>query len=273
MAGGGPRPLGTLLFPLLVVAVWLLAQFLAQLAGFAPEQRPLVGALPALLLLFILLPRRVRRVWGDGQPWRRLGLARPLGEGVLQLLRGLGQVLVLLTGLVLVLLIGGWAQWQGALPISVAVNGVLLLGVGLAEELLFRGWLLGELEQQLPARRALLLQGLLFGLVHPWYRLAAPWSWAQLLGLSLLGVVLGLQRRSDGGSLAGAVGLHGGLVGGWFVIQEAVLGIQPDTPAWLLGPGGAAANPVGGLLGLMTLLILIRLNTGRVLNKDTLENS
>jgi hypothetical protein len=72
-------------------------------------------------------------------------------------------------------------------------------------------------------------------------------------GLILLGVALGLQRRADGGVLWGAIGLHGGLVGGWFALQAGFLEISPGAPAWLAGPGGANPNPIGGLIGWLGL--------------------
>jgi membrane protease YdiL (CAAX protease family) len=132
-----------------------------------------------------------------------------------------------------------------------------VLGVGFAEELLFRGWLWGELKLQLTPWRALLAQAGLFALVHPWFRLEGGQAMALLAGLFLLGVVLALQRRADGGLIWGAVGLHGGLVGGWFALQNGLLQVSPAAPAWLMGPGGANPNPIGGIVGLAGLLTLL----------------
>jgi hypothetical protein len=72
-------------------------------------------------------------------------------------------------------------------------------------------------------------------------------------GLLLLGLALGLQRRADGEVLWGAVGLHGGLVGGWFVLQNGLVAVNPAAPAWLMGP----ANPIGGVLGWLGLALLL----------------
>jgi hypothetical protein len=52
-----------------------------------------------------------------------------------------------------------------------------------------------------------------------------------------------LQRRADGGLLWGAIGLHGGLVGGWFALQAGLLELLPQAPSWLAGPGGAGRGP------------------------------
>ena len=78
-----------------------------------------------------------------------------------------------------------------------------------------------------------------------------------LLGLTLLGLVLAAQRRLDQGSLWGCVGLHGGLVGGWFALQGGLLQISPSAPLWLIGPGGAHPNPLGGVVGIAALTVLL----------------
>jgi uncharacterized protein len=250
--------------PLLYGAGWLLSRPLVLLApSWRPDQVDLAGAVIALVLLLGSLPVRLRRAWGEPHPWRRLGLAGG-GPGA----RGLGPLPGFLLGLLLavgllapvaaVLLLGGQAQWRGAPSPALLANGLaLLLGVGFAEELLFRGWLWGELELLLPRRRALALQALLFALVHPWYRLPPLPGLALLGGLTLLGLALALLRRKQGGNLWGPIGLHGGLVGGWFLLQKGVLHLQAGAPSWLVGPGDGDVNPIGGLLGWLGLGLLL----------------
>lgn len=259
-AGPRPRPLGTLLYvPLLYGAGWILARPLLWLApGWRPDQVDLAGVAIALVLLVCTLPRRLRRVWGDTQPWQRLGLAVGWRAGLRAFSRGLLKALLLLAFVVAVLLISGQAHWRGVIGPAEAANAlVLLLAVGLAEELLFRGWLWGELELLMPAPRALLLQAALFALVHPWYRTAGLGAVGLLGGLVLLALALALQRRADGGALWGAVGLHGGLVGGWFALQAGLVELAGNVPDWLEGPGGPQPNPIGGVLGWLGLLVLV----------------
>jgi membrane protease YdiL (CAAX protease family) len=134
------------------------------------------------------------------------------------------------------------------------LNGLGLgLGVGFAEELLFRGWLQGELELLAGRQRGLILQATVFSLAHTRFNLPPLQLVGLLGGLLLLGLALGLQRRADGGSLWGAVGLHAGLVGGWFVLNQGLLPVSADAPAWLMGPN----NPIGGLLGWLGLALLL----------------
>ena len=247
-----PHGWGTLLYvPLLYGAGWLFSRPLALVApGWRSDQVDLAGLVVALLLLLVTLPVRLRRVWQEPHPWERLGVAVPPAVGLRSGVRGLLKALALLVLVAGALLLAGQAQWLGELHGALLLNGLLLLlGVGFAEELLFRGWLWGELELQVGPRRALLLQAVIFALLHPWYRAPGLEAVGLLGGLVLLGLVLALQRRADGGSLWGAVGLHGGLVGGWFLVQKGLLQVSPAAPAWWVGPGGADINPIGGLIG------------------------
>lgn len=267
---------GTLLYvPILYGLGWLASRPLILLfPQWRIDQVDLAGVAVSLVLLLLTLPLRLRRVWGESHPWRRLGLlpreeglapAETTGQILLALLRGLLKAVLLLAALTVPLLLLGHARWRGELGSGELWNALaLVLGVGFAEELLFRGWLLGELELLIGPRRALSLQARLFALVHPWYRLLDQADLprglaviALVVGLILLGTVLGLQRRADGGLLWGAVGLHGGLVGGWFALEKGLLEISPDAPAWLIGPGAGSANPIGGVVGLASLGALV----------------
>ena len=264
----GPRWIGTLLYvPLLYGVGWLLVLPLAALGpDWGAPQRALPGTLAAFGLLLLTLPGRLRRVWGSIHPWHSLGLARPRAAAGRALLRGLLKALLLLLLVGGVLLASGHAQWRGSLGGAELLNALaLVLGVGLAEELLFRGWLWGELALELGGgprgdQRAMVGQALVFSLVHTRFNLGPLATVGLLAGLLLLGLALALQRRADGGALHGAIGLHGGLVGGWFLMQHGLLTIAADTPAWLQGPGGAFANPIGGLVGWLGLtgLLLVR---------------
>jgi membrane protease YdiL (CAAX protease family) len=223
--------LGALLFvPVLYGGGWLLSRPLMLLVpSLRGDKVDLIGALLALILLLVSLPWRLQRAWGIDQPWRQQGL----------------------TG----------AEILNALARA--------LGVDFAEELVFRGWLWAELGERLGRRQALWGQALLFGLVHPWWRLPGLAGASLLAGLILFALVLGLQRRADGGALWGAIGLHGGLVGGWFALQAGPLAPAASGPdCWwdgrgrrrssnwrgdrLAGPrrNGSAAAPLVGLRSL-----------------------
>ena len=245
---------GTLLYPATLVALFLGCHGLAGLVGIGEGQRASLAAIPAVLALVVSLPQRLKRQWGEADPWRSLGVVGPWPAALQALLRGLLKAAALLALVVIGLQSAGALSWPLQTSAAVLLNGlVLALGVGFAEELLFRGWLLGELGLQLGRQRALWLQAALFSLVHTRFNLPLLPLLGLLGGLLLLGLALGLQRRSDGGLLWGALGLHGGLVGGWFVLNQGLIALQPGTPSWLSGP----ANPIGGGLGWLGLGLLL----------------
>ena len=254
----GPTWRGTVLYPSALVALFLGLQLVARGLGLPDTAWPLFAAPWALLALLLSLPSRLRRAWGEPAPWNRLGVVAPPQAALTALLGGWGKALLLLAPISALLLWSGIARWQPHLSGPQLANALALgLGVGFAEELLFRGWLWGELAFHLGRARGAIAQATIFSLVHARLDLGLAGLVGLLGGLALLGLALALQRRADGGLIWGAVGLHGGLVGGWFALRQGVLVILPDTPLWLAGPGGASPNPVGGLLGWLGLAGLV----------------
>ena len=246
------------LIPALYGLGWLVMQPIAQLIPDLPiASRDLLGTIISLLLFLIVLPSWVRIRWSTRHPWRQLGLNRASSgpKRSRAFLRGLRWATALLVLISLISLGGQWAYWLGDLPFPRLINALLLcFGVGLAEELLFRGWLWGELNLLLGARRAVPAQAAIFSLVHTRFNLGFWPMVGLLVGLFLLGMALATRRRLDQGSLWGCVGLHGGLVGGWFALQSGLLQWSPQSPLWLTGPGD---NPLGGLVGIVAMGALV----------------
>ena len=245
---------GTLLYPAALVAVFLGCQVLLKLAGVPRGTEASLAALPAVAALLLSLPLRLRRSWGERQPWQRLGVTGPTPAVFKALVRGALKAAGLLALVITALILVGGLSWTPRLTAGLLLNATALgLGVGFAEELLFRGWLLGELNLLIGKQRALWLQAVLFSLVHTRFNLPPLQLLGLLIGLLLLGLALGLQHRADGGLLWGAIGLHGGLVAGWFLLHQGLATISPTAPAWLMGPD----NPIGGLVGWLGLVLLL----------------
>ena len=178
---------------------------------------------------------------------------------------GIGLLMsIALIGLIVSLLVfTGSGSWRGNLEIQAILNCLLLaLGVGFAEELIFRAWLWEELTKMLGPRGGLLGQAALFSLVHTRFNLGLGPMLGLLTGLLLLGLMLALLRLRVKGSLWGCIGLHGGLVGGWFLVHQNLLITDTNAPMWLVGPGGSNANPLGGVVAILSLtaigILLIR---------------
>ena len=253
-----PAWLCTVLFiPLLYALGWLAAVPLTLL-GLPADQVSLTGTLLSFVLFLLVMPRWAALRWSEPRPWRRLGLIarkpRARNDHVISLGIGLLMSIALIGLIVSLLVFTGNGSWRGNLEIKAILNCLLLaLGVGFAEELIFRAWLWEELTRMLGPRGGLLGQAALFSLVHTRFNLGLGPMLGLLTGLLLLGLILALLRLRDKGSLWGCIGLHGGLVGGWFLVHQNLLMIDPNAPMWLVGPGGQNANPLGGMVGILSL--------------------
>ena len=253
-----PVWLPTVLFiPLLYALGWLAAVPLTLL-GLPTDQLSLTGTVLSFVLFLLVMPRWATLRWSEAQPWRRLGLIARKPKARIDHVISLGIGLLMSTaliGLIVSLLVfTGNGSWRGNLEIKAMLNCLLLaLGVGFAEELIFRSWLWEELTKILGSRGGLLSQAALFSLVHTRFNLGFRPMLGLLTGLFLLGLILALLRLRDQGSLWGCIGLHGGLVGGWFLAHQNLLSIDPNAPIWLVGPGGPNANPLGGLVAILSL--------------------
>ena len=257
-----PVWLPTVLFIPLLYALGWLAAFPLTLLGLPTDQLSLTGTVLSFVLFLLVMPRWAALRWSVSQPWAALGIygANPQEQPApaAALLKGLLIAAGLLMVITSVVLIDGSGNWRGEVDSTQLTNAVLLcLGVGFAEELIFRSWLWTELQEMIGSRRAALAQASIFSLVHTRFNLGLGAMGGLLIGLFLLGMVLARQRQSDRGSLWGCIGLHGGLVAGWFLLQNGLLQLSPNAPPWLVGPGGHSPNPLGGLIGILSLLILL----------------
>ena len=266
-----PAWLPTVLFiPLLYALGWLAAVPLTLL-GLPTDQLSLTGTVLSFVLFLLVMPRWAALRWSEPRPWAALGIrgAKPQEQPApaAALLKGLLIAAGLLMVITSVVLIDGSGNWRGEVDATQLTNAVLLcFGVGFAEELIFRSWLWTELQEMIGSRRAAWAQAGIFSLVHTRFNLGLGAMGGLLIGLFLLGMVLARQRQSDRGSLWGCIGLHGGLVAGWFLLQNGLLQLSPNAPPWLVGPGGHSPNPLGGLIGILSLLILLLIQRTAVAN-------
>lgn len=192
------------------------------------------------------------RLWGRyvyHQPdlLKRYGLVRTRRNGI-NLLAGLA---IGLTSLLLMLAVQGafgWVIWLSPQPFlsCMILEGLLTgLGIGFAEELLFRGWLLDELQRDYSPQKAMWISSIVYALLH------APSSIAQVPALVILGLALVLAKRASHGRLGLSIGLHGGLVWGYYIVNVGQLvKYSNQVPDWLTGIGG---NPLASVTGIAAL--------------------
>ena len=253
---------GTIVFLLVWLVVWLpIAIPVAKLIKWHPA-KPLKTEqkLPLLASLYLIAPLVV---WGaariegvsfsdyglDWQPTIFISLARGLGLGISSLAVVFGTEYLL-----------GWINWhpenrQRLRSVCLPILG-LGLWIGITEELIFRGFLINQLEEDYFIWIAAAISSLIFALSHLIWE--PKKTIPQLPGLWLMGIVLLGARLADGGSLALAIGLHSGWIWGLSCLEEAqLISYTGKGSVWMTG---AAKQPLAGISGIICLL-----GTGAVL--------
>ena len=254
----GPKLLSTITFiPFLYICGWIFA-FPTLLIGLDKESLSLVGTIFTFLIFVFLLPKWFQTRWNIKNTWALLGINKIdiNRKLIFYFLRGftISSILVFLILITIISTESGY--WVGKIYPDIFFNGILLMiGVGLAEELIFRGWLLEELKKQFGLKNAIVAQASVFSIVHIGLDLPFFQMISILTGLFLLGILLALIRLKDRSSLWGCIGLHGGLVALWFLTNNGLLEISEDAPKWLVGPGTLNTNPLGGIFGISIMII------------------
>jgi len=254
-----PKIISTIIFiPFLYFLGWILASPLI-FVGIEKENISLIGTITTFLIFVISLPKWFELRWKLNNVWKLLGIKNTNRnrEPNLYFLKGLLGAISLLSAILIPIILFKNGIWLGGISIDILLNCLLLIfGVGFAEELIFRGWLLEELKNQFGLKKALIFQSSIFSLVHIGFNLPL-WQMISILsGLFLLGIFLAFVRLKNDNSLWGCVGLHGGLVGGWFLVNNGLFEISKDVPIWLVGPGKINTNPLGGFWGISLLFSL-----------------
>ena len=254
----GPSLLSTIIFiPFLYIFGWILA-FPTLLIGLEKESLSLLGTIFTFLMFIFLLPKWFQTRWNIKNTWTLLGINtidknRKL---ILPFLKGFTISSILVSLILITIILTKWGYWIGEIYPDIFLNGIILmLGVGIAEELIFRGWLLEELKNQFGLKNAIIAQASVFSIVHIGFDLPFLQMISILTGLFLLGILLALIRLKDRSSLWGCIGLHGGLVGLWFLTNNGLLEISEDAPTWLVGPGSLNTNPLGGIFGISLMIV------------------
>ncbi len=252
-----PAPLRLGIF---VLALLLLSLPLAIPIRWLGLDSNSVSILTIVLLYgeFILLVRFWgKHVYRNPQILRHYGLRRTRQNGR-DLLIGLGIGIISLLSLFLVEGWLGWLLWQQPsvfLPQLILEGLIVALGFGFAEELLFRGWLLDELQRDYRPRVSLWTNSCLFALLHfikPLKEILR--TSPQFPGLLLLGLTLVWAKRSTRSRLGLPIGIHAGLVWGIYIINVGQLvQYSGQVPDWITG---VDRNPLAGVMGLLFLAVM-----------------
>ncbi|MDJ0518647.1 MAG: type II CAAX endopeptidase family protein [Trichodesmium sp. MO_231.B1] len=223
-------------------------------------------AIALLYIEFIILVRFWgKKVYQEPHLLHRYGLviSRRNFQGFLQ---GLGIGLFSLFSLFILEIFLGWVVWQSPSEklLQFIFEGLLVsVGIGFAEELLFRGWLLDELERNYQEKVVLWVSSIVYAGLHfikPIGEILR--TWLQFPGLVLLGLIFVLAKRSSKKKLGKntdykqellgfPMGIHSGLVWGYYIINVGGLVKYSDAVGELVV--GVDGNPLAGLMGLLFL--------------------
>jgi len=251
-----PAPVRIFTFTVILLLAWL--PIALPLHWLIRDQN--LANILTLLILYIQFIVLVR-YWGQQvhrqhQVLRGYGLEFSRANG-LYVLRGLGIGLGSIVLLLLVETIAGWIQWQvpSASTLRIIFEGLLVsLAIGFAEELLFRGWMLDELQRDYAPVVALWANAILFAALH-----LRIWTFPALV---LLGIALVWAKRSHSHMWLGKryqllglpIGIHAGLVWGNYIVEVGQLIRYSDRiPVWITG---IDRNPLAGVIGVLFLGLL-----------------
>jgi len=252
-----PAPVRLVAFLLTLALFWLPVAIPIYWLGSDPN---LVTILTMGLLFggFLLLtPWWGKRVYHQPQLLQSYGLVGTQQNGI-DLFKGLA--IGLLMNLTMFTLQGllGWLEFQKPSLViwRVILEGFLsALGIGLAEELVFRGWLLEELQRDYSLRVSLWTSAIIYALLHFTKPLSVMIRMLPAFpALLLLGLTLVWAKWSTRGRLGLSIGLHAGLVWGYYIINIGQLvEYSGEVSPWITGVDG---NPIAGGMGLLFMGIL-----------------
>ncbi|MEM1370302.1 MAG: CPBP family intramembrane glutamic endopeptidase [Cyanobacteria bacterium P01_H01_bin.15] len=249
---GYPVYLRVLLFLLTLLLVWLPWSMLCWGLLRRDVNLLTIASMGGLFVLFLVL-QSYWQPWSYGKSagWIRWGLSlepTQFRECIVGLIVGVGLVV----GIYLFEARLGWIDIRPPTEqfLVIAGQGALSgLGVALAEEIVFRGWLLTELERDFPQSLASQASAVLFALLHylkPWSEIQR--TWPGFPTLILLGLILVRLKRLTANRLGLPIGFHAGLVWGYYCLSIGeLISTTPGTPDWLVGIHG---NPLASLIGI-----------------------
>ncbi len=253
-----PAPIRLGLFILALLVIWL--PFAIPISLWFQEDDNLVTILAMGLLYLEFLG--LLRVWNH-QVYRTFQWLQPYGlvwtrRNGIDLLNGLSIGLLFTLGLFVLEAILGWVKISSPsvslLPI-IAAGFLSALGIGMAEELFFRGWILSELERDYSAKIALWANALIFACLHfikPITEVIQ--TFPQFPALILLGLTLVWARRSRSQRLGMSIGIHAGLVWGYYIFNVGkLLQYTGKVSDWVTGVNN---NPLTGVMGIIFLGVL-----------------
>ncbi len=248
------------LFLFLYPTGWIISHFFYLFnREISSNNLSIIGTIITFILFLSLLPSWGSIRWKTNDLWVSIGLDFKNKFIALKIFfSGLIFSVFLLLILFLFFFLCGWIDEVNYIKFTELLNAILLIvGIVFAEEIVFRGWLMEEMVLLFGLRRGMIFQSIIFSLAHYRSDIGLLALIPFFIGLFLFGLVLTLRRTIDKGSLWGSIGLHGGFVGIWYLIDSGLVVFSSDIPYFFLGPSKNMVNPIGSVIGIIILLITI----------------
>lgn len=229
-----------------------------------------IATMGLLLIQFILL----QKLWGK-YIYRQPFIFQEYGLkcdriGIITFIQGLAIGFSFCSGLFITQAIFGWLTISNSEEslLKIVIEGLLsAAGIAFAEELVFRGWILKEIERDFSKNTGLWCSSILFAVAHflkpisEIIRTSIAFPALLILGLSLV-----WAKRAYGDRLSIAVGIHGGLVWSYYILNVGNLITYTDrVPEWITGING---NPIAGVFGLSWMAVLALMMRSRASKKS-----
>ena len=199
-----------------------------------------------------------KAVHGEVNIYTRYGLVRS-GRNISEFVRGIALGFWLCLGLFITEALLGWIEViapSASLLRIIAEGWLSAIAIATAEELLFRGWLLDELQRDYGKKICIWVTAIAYGGAHFLKPIEEVIRTAVTFpALILLGIALVLAKYNHGDRLGICIGIHAGLVWSYYIVNVGQLIEYSDrVPAWVTGIDG---NPIAGVMGLVFLAGLV----------------
>ena len=248
------------LFILTLAILWLpFVLIVYLLIGTKDANLMTIVTMGILFVIFLfLLPAWGKKIYDNPAVFKSYGLVNSKNN-FLYWAKGLiiGFVFTWLLFVVEAML--GWVSFQAP---SMALTPLILqgfissLGIAFAEELFFRGWLLWEIERDFSESTADIFSSFIFAFLHFIKPIAEIIRTSVTFpALALLGYILVVAKRSHKNLLGISIGIHGGLVWAYYLINVGqIVKYNNQVPSWITGIDN---NPIAGIMGLIFLSALL----------------
>ncbi len=245
-------------FLICLIVIWLP---LAAPIYWLCNKDPNLATILTMGLLFIeflfLLQFWGKYIYQENNLLAKYGLVWTKKNGVI-FLDGLALGFCFCWGLFILEALLGWVKFNtpSVLLVRIVAEGFLsALGIGFAEELFFRGWLLGELQRDYQKAKTAWINAAIFAIAHFIKPIAEIIrTFITFPALFILGLTLAWAKWKHNNQLGISIGLHSGLVWGYYILNVGqLLQYTEKVPAWITGIDG---NPIAGLMGLSFLSVL-----------------